>query len=74
VLDAVIGNTDRHHENWGILLRRTKRRWMGMLAPTFDHASSLGRELRDETRGKCRRRLLSENQVGAYSEKATGAI
>ena len=22
VLDALIGNTDRHHENWGVLLRR----------------------------------------------------
>ena len=74
VLDAVIGNTDRHHENWGILRKRTRSRWTVMLAPTFDHASSLGRELRDEARGKCRQRLLRDNQVGAYAEKATGAI
>jgi len=31
VLDALIGNTDRHHENWGILRKRTERGWQGML-------------------------------------------
>ncbi|WP_156000291.1 HipA domain-containing protein [Thioalkalivibrio sp. ALMg9] len=46
VLDALILNTDRHHENWA-LFRRTKgdnsiEHW---IAPSFDHASSLGREL-----------------------------
>ena len=74
VLDAVIGNTDRHHENWGILRKRTEHGWTGWLAPTFDHASSLGRELRDESRGKCRRRLLDEDRIGDYSERAPGAI
>jgi len=46
VLDALVLNTDRHHENWA-LFRRTRaggaaEHW---LAPSFDHASSLGREL-----------------------------
>jgi hypothetical protein len=74
LLDAVIGNTDRHHENWGILRKRTERGWQGMVAPTFDHASSLGRELLDEGVGKCRRRLLQESRVGDYAERARGAI
>jgi hypothetical protein len=74
VLDAVIGNTDRHHENWGILRKRVGDRWQGMVAPTFDHASSLGRELLDVNPGKCRQRLLDEGRVGEYSEKAPGAI
>ena len=74
VLDALIGNTDRHHENWGVLRKRTGRRWFGWLAPTFDHASSLGRELRDIGAGKCRSRLLYERRVGHYAEKAPGAI
>ncbi len=74
VLDAVIGNTDRHHENWGILRKRVGDKWQGVLAPTFDHASSLGRELLDESDGKCRRLILSEKRVGAYAEKAPGAI
>jgi hypothetical protein len=75
VLDGLIGNTDRHHENWALLLREhTGEEWNGLVAPTFDHASSLGRELVDESAGKCRRRLLSERRVGQYSEKARGAI
>ena len=74
VLDAVIGNTDRHHENWGITRKQVGERWQGMLAPTFDHASSLGRELVDASEGKCRQRILSERRVGAYAEKAPGAI
>ena len=74
VLDALIGNTDRHHENWGILRRRTGDRWAGTVAPTFDHASSLGRELLDEGAGKSRRRLLAEQQIPRYAERAPGAI
>ena len=74
VLDALIGNTDRHHENWGILRKKTERGWQGMLAPTFDHASSLGRELVDDSAGKCRRRLLAEGRLAQYAEKAPGAI
>lgn len=74
VLDALIGNTDRHHENWGILRKRTPRGWTGMVAPTFDHASSLGRELLDEGVGKSRRRLFDEGRIPQYAEKAPGAI
>ena len=51
ILDALINNTDRHHENWGLLLSEEMRENSVKLtidvAPTFDHASSLGRELRD---------------------------
>jgi len=50
VLDAWIGNTDRHHENWGALRQRNQASQTLTLAPTFDHASSLGRELRDARR------------------------
>jgi len=74
VLDAVIGNTDRHHENWAILRKHVGERWLGWIAPTFDHASSLGRELVDTANGKCRQRLLKEKRVGGYAEKGTGAI
>jgi len=49
LLDAVAGNTDRHHENWGVI-----RLPDGSvhLAPTFDHASSLGRTLLDAERAQ----------------------
>ena len=70
VLDALIGNTDRHHENWGILRERAGSSWHGFVAPSFDHASSLGRELQD----KARDRRLSEGSVGDYVEKGHGGI
>ena len=52
MLDALIGNTDRHHENWAIVQPKSE---VGSssertLAPSFDHGSSLSRELRDEER------------------------
>jgi hypothetical protein len=70
VLDALIGNTDRHHENWGLF-------WQTLLfnadtqtalwkkydvAPSFDHASSLGRELLDEKR----RQMIETNTIDRY--------
>ena len=69
VLDAVIGNTDRHHENWGILRTRTETSpgWTRTLAPSFDHASSLGRELSDDKRD----RRLCENRIGHYAERGS---
>ena len=70
VLDALIGNTDRHHENWGILRKRRGKRWTGFIAPSFDHASSLGRELLDVRRD----RLLAENRVNKYAERGRGAV
>jgi hypothetical protein len=50
MLDAWIGNTDRHHENWGLLWRGEGAPRPLTLAPSFDHASSLGRELTDDKR------------------------
>ncbi len=70
VFDALIGNTDRHHENWGILTKTHEDGKFRCLAPSFDHASSLGRELTDERRV----RLLNEQRIGNYSEKARGGI
>ncbi len=68
VLDALIGNTDRHHENWALL-----RLWKGggsiELAPSYDHASSLGRELQDD-----RRKELLVSGVDAYVRRGRGAI
>jgi len=46
VFDALICNVDRHHENWGILRKRKEGGgYKGRIAPSYDHASSLGREL-----------------------------
>lgn len=41
--DALIGNTDRHTENWGFLIRsRPGRGHMYELAPAYDNGTSLG--------------------------------
>ena len=47
LLDALVGNQDRHHENWGLIIIPN----IGLvIAPTFDHASSLGRNETDKSR------------------------
>ena len=72
VFDALIGNTDRHHENWGLLqkVQYQPRVLTRSVAPSFDHASSLGRELRDERR----RELLDLARVKWYIDKGRGGI
>lgn len=70
VLDALVGNTDRHHENWGLVFWPTDAERYPSVAPTFDHASSLGRELRDELRAT----YLKEGRVGWYVERGRGGV
>lgn len=73
LLDALVSNTDRHHENWGI------RAWMSInelthLAPSFDHASSLGR---NESEAKKQERLNTKDlnyRPEAYAMKAPSRI
>lgn len=70
-LDALIGNTDRHHENWGVLRRtRVDGSLEDTLAPSFDHASSLGRELVPDER----ERHLREGRVETYARRGRGGI
>lgn len=70
ILDAIIGNTDRHHENWGLLREIVEGKWRGFLAPSYDHATSLGRDISDEVRN----RRLAEGRVGHYAERGRGGI
>jgi HipA-like C-terminal domain len=72
VLDALIGNTDRHHENWGLVLAYQSERGTMQLsvAPSFDHASSLGRELSDARRAE----LLTQGHVETYVRRGRGGI
>ena len=69
-LDALIGNTDRHHENWGVVRSRAASGWDVSLAPSYDHASSLGRELTDERRDA----RLKGGGVGGYLNRGRGGI
>jgi hypothetical protein len=78
LLDAWIGNGDRHHENWGIVRNKvvstisetvhlaSTTSETAHLAPTYDHASSLGRDLSDEQRQK--------RSVEAYANKCFSAF
>lgn len=66
ILDAVVGNTDRHEENWAVIARGDSR----SLAPTFDHASCLGFMLDDDQRLS---RLRTRDQgftPEAYADRA----
>ena len=70
LLDAWIGNTDRHHENWAFISLGKKI----YLAPTYDHASCLGRNEPDEKR---KQRLITKDagfSVQAYVEKCNSAL
>lgn len=73
MLDALIGNTDRHHENWGVVSQRTPAGHHLRIAPSYDHASSLGRELNDIKR---RGRLDSSGKgtIEDYLNKAFSAL
>lgn len=51
MLDALVANRDRHSENWSVL-RGLSRVFEDALAPSYDHASSLGFNLRDERRSQ----------------------
>jgi hypothetical protein len=68
LLDAWIGNTDRHHENWALVVDPSNDSWH--LAPTFDHASSLGAHVSDDEK---RRRLESNDatyRVEGYVQRS----
>lgn len=70
MLDALVSNTDRHHENWGVVQAGPRR----FLAPTYDHASSLGRNERPE---RLERRLRGRDPrvtVAAYVKKGRSAL
>lgn len=71
VLDAIICNTDRHHDNWALLRGPSAEgRTVREIAPSFDHASSLGRELRDE-----RRHMIQEQgSITNYALRGHGGI
>lgn len=78
LFDALIGNTDRHHENWGLIALWPRQlasySFRLSLAPTFDHASCMGRNEPDSTRAA---RLSTRDRgytVEAYAERCASAF
>ena len=70
LLDGLIGNTDRHHENWMIAVVAYCDDVRIEVMPSFDHASSLGRELTDDRR----KNILESDGVLHYLRRGRGAI
>ncbi len=71
LLDALIGNTDRHHDNWMLLYSLSDGHLRMRTAPSYDHASSLGRELTDERRERI---LSSTDGVLSYLKRGRGGV
>jgi hypothetical protein len=70
LLDAWIANQDRHHENWGLI----RHQGQIYLAPTFDHAASLGQNEIDDRRHE---RLTTKDRgrhISTYVGRARSAI
>lgn len=72
VLDALILNTDRHHENWALIrVAQPDGTVVHEVAPTFDHASSLAR---NEPAEKLAMWLKDERHIPRYVQRARGGI
>lgn len=70
LFDVWIANQDRHHENWGVIQHCGRI----YLAPSFDHAASMGQNETDKTRQE---RLVTRDagrHICAYVTRARSAI
>lgn len=76
MLDALIGNQDRHHENWGLIIvpEQSEVGFGLMLAPSFDHASSLGRNESDEERLRRLHTRDKGSSLATYVQRAHSAF
>lgn len=67
VFDSLIGNQDRHHENWGFIIEENGL----ILAPSFDHAAGIASKVSDK---EAKERLQTKDKnysVEAFCKKAT---
>ncbi len=72
MLDCLISNQDRHHENWGIIFDSKNQKYY--LTPTYDHASSLGCRVSDEERKKRLTTTDKRYAVSAFVKRAKTPI
>lgn len=85
VFDSIIGNEDRHQENWGIIVsteivesrsfifskKTPVPTTVYKFAPIYDSGSSLGRELKEE---KVSQMLTDAIQLNAYIDRGRSEI
>ena len=62
--DALIGNTDRHQENWGVIWGENGP--TARYTPYFDNGTSLGHELQPQ---KMQRMMRDHNEFNAYLKR-----
>ena len=71
IFDVLIGNQDRHHENWGFISSSEGALY---LAPSYDHGASLACRLSEKER---KGRLITQDkgyQIEHFAQKATSAF
>jgi hypothetical protein len=71
MLDALVANQDRHHENWGLVVTKTKEIH---LTPVYDNASGLGRNETDENREEILGTSDMRRHITAYVQRANSAF
>lgn len=71
MLDAWIGNQDRHHENWGLIVTADRS---VHLAPSYDHASGLGSHEINKNREDRLTTLDIRRGMERYVERALSAF
>lgn len=71
MLDALIGNQDRHEDNWGVIKTNDGTYH---LAHTFDHAASLGRNESDDKRIRMLETLDFNQSISSYASRAKSCM
>lgn len=72
LLDALISNQDRHHENWALILKINTRE--KILCPSYDHAASLGFNLSDDEKSERLTTRDINRSIKVFASKARSAI
>lgn len=73
LLDVLIGNQDRHHENWAIIQAVANSQMYHYLCPTYDHAASLGRNDSNDKKEKILKNQFGFN-IDGYVKAAKSAF
>lgn len=63
LFDSLIGNSDRHQENWGVICRKAEKRVKDIrLSPLYDNGTSLGHEKQTD-KVRCWEKYLIDNYI-----------